>query len=215
MKKISKICVVLMAAVLVLPSVFATGLGTSSKLVKVGAVDTTGVVYDVDVKWGNMIFDYVKADNSEEYIWKTDSVADRAVTVTNQSNVAVNAEFTFASSITGVVGMMDTEQSGMGCIVYSELETQPEDWSTGEYYEKQDESYSFVEKSQATLFEANKYYDVTGAGGGPFQNQLPGVVEDQNGISVCEASWVLELCGGSLSDIRPGATVGTLTITLS
>ena len=41
-------------------------------------------------------------------------------------------------------------------------------------------------------------------------------MQDYEGIIWIDTlTWVLYLEGGSLSDIRPGATIGTLTVTLS
>lgn len=213
MKRSIKLVVcMLLVATIALPSVFATGLGTSSSIVKVGTVDTTDVNYNVHVEWGSLVYNFVKSENGEYYVWEPEYELANRVTITNNSNIIVNAKIEFTSSIPSVIGMKETNLAASS---YELLNEEPEDFSTGDYY-KIDEHGGFVKLGIPETFEVDKYYSKQGAGAGPaLDGNIPAVteVDGMTSVSVLECDLILE--GGSLSDVRPGATIGTVTVTLS
>lgn len=218
MKRSIKLVVcMLLIATIALPSVFATGLGTSSSIVKVGTVDTTDVNYNVDIEWGSLVYNFIKSENGEYYVWEAEEefVSDR-VTITNNSNVIVNADVKFTSAIANVNGFKNEDASGLVGRAYALLSEKPEDFETGEYYEM-DEDRNFVLINVNTEFEADRYYEMAGLGGGPSENpcDIPAISYEGTEIWVSAYEWVLTLEGGSLSDVRPGATIGAVTVTLS
>lgn len=214
MKRSIKLVVcMLLVATIALPSVFATGLGTSSSLVKVGTVDTTDVNYNVDIEWGSLVYNFVKSENGEYYVWEPEEewISDR-VTITNNSNIIVNAKVEFTSAIANVVGM--TEMSLAGTL-YSLLTEEPEDFATGDYYKLNDDG-GFVKIDGNETFEEDKYYEWQGGGAGPsLDGNIPAASEFEGMPQRMSLECDLTLEGGSLSDVRPGATIGTLTVTLS
>lgn len=217
-KSLLKIVSVFMIVMLCLPCVFATDLGTTSKIVKVGTVDTTDVVYDVDIEWGSLVYDFVKTEEAGQatYKWQAADIEDTRVVITNKSKALVNVDVLFSSNISGVSGYMNDTYSGMSACVYSLLQEEPSNWDTETFYQKEDGTYNFTEVEKGTSFEANKYYVPTGGGGGVFTSQLSGVTEDiNNNIAISSALWSLELHGGSINEVKAGQMLGTLTVTLS
>ncbi len=217
-RSIKLVICMLLVATIALPTVFATGLGESSKIVKVGTVDNTDVNYNVDIKWGSLVYNFVKSNDSSigEYIWEPEKTNADVVEITNYSNVIINADVEFTSSMANVIGFEDTDYCGIAGSEYQILTEEPEDFNTETYYVR-DEEGRFVEKGENTTFEADKYYKWIGAGGGPSENRdIPSCTTNLDGVvHVSSLMWKLKLEGGSLTDVRPGATIGTVTVTLS
>lgn len=214
MKRSIKLVVcMLLVATIALPSVFATGLGSSSSLVKVGTVDTTDVNYNVDIEWGSLVYNFVQSDNGEYYVWEPEEEwFSNRVSITNNSNIIVNAKVEFTSAISNVIGMIESNLAGA---MYSVLTEEPEDFATGYYYTMNEEG-RFVRINGEETFEADKYYEILGGGAAPSLDGNIPAVDEFDGMPVImtlEADLTLE--GGSLSDVRPGATIGTLTVTIS
>ena len=207
----------LMVTVLSVPSLFAAGLGTTSNIVKVGSVDNDDIIYDVDIEWGNLVYDFVKKDDghgNEYYGWEVNEASGDTIHITNKSNVIVNANIEFNSSIPNVYGYMDSERSCKSSNAYFLLDEEPEDFNTTDYYEMNSDG-DFVKIDNTTTFEANKYYS-RGFGMGPYtDNNIPAKTNSDGTVEIYTYSYVLKLEGGSLSDVRPGATIGTVTLTLS
>ncbi len=220
MKRSIKLVVcMLLVATIALPSVFATGLGTSSSIVKVGIVDDTDVNYDIDIEWGSLVYDFVKVEDEhgdEYYDWEPESEMADYITITNKSNVIVKADVNFTSAIPTVIGFMDDSRSGLWGGEYKLLSEEPEDFSTGTYFEL-NENGMLVEISENTVFEADKYYEWYAAGGAPYPSsgEIPAMYAYDDILSITGITYVLKLEGGSLSNVRPGATIGTVTVTLS
>ena len=218
-KEIKLVACLLMLVVVTVPSIFATGLGTSSSIVKVGTIDNSSVVYNVDIEWGNLVYDFVQnggPDSTISHVFEIAEPGEDKISITNYSNVVVNANVQFSSNVPSVIGYMDPIRSSIGGKMYSILEEEPEDFATGNYYEKK-ENNEIVLIPQGTEFEANKYYKVNGAGSGyyPESGDIPAYKEENGDIFVETLEYVLSLEGGSLSEMRPGATIGVVTVTLT
>jgi len=96
----------------------ATG-GSDSASVKATFVDSPDV-YSVDIAWGAMTNTYTQtwstATRTNNYAWaSTASGTANKVTVTNSSNVAVTATYTYVadSTITGVTGIFSPTTSSL------------------------------------------------------------------------------------------------------
>jgi len=217
-RSLLKITSMFLLIVLCIPNIFATNLDSSSKIVTVGTVeDTDEVIYDVQIEWGNMIFDFIKTDGElehETYFWKARSGYESSVTVTNMSSVAIKAEASFTPSMREVIGNM--ECYGMGTQLYSLANEKPEGWEEVEtrYYEFVDGK--MIPLEDGTEFVPGKFYFLNGAGGNGLSfGDIPGMTNIDGQIEINSKTWRLSLEGGSLSEIRPGATIGIVTVTLS
>lgn len=127
-KLISAILVVLLIfssnAVVFASSGSVTGLGEDQNDIDVNAVYSTSIttsdVVSVDISWGAMEFTYSVAGSktwdpaTHAYIENTSgswSASGNDITVTNHSNVAVEAELSFTATAAGITGQFD-ESSG-------------------------------------------------------------------------------------------------------
>lgn len=224
MKRSIKLVVcMLLVATIALPSVFATGLGTSSSIVKVGTVDNTDVVYDVDIEWGSLVYNLVLVENennipSTYYSWEPEEegVSD-TIKIYNRSNAMVHADITFASTMPDVSGSFSGSTFNTVLAILTE---KPDDWDTGYYQSRNGETYEFTKVAEGTEFEPNKYWGFAGAGGEDESGDIPGVstdilVDGRESITLPAYWGQLSLYGGDVSNVRPGATIGTLTVTIS
>ena len=212
----------LLVAVIAIPSILATELGTSSKTVKVGTVDTIDN-YDVDIEWGNMIFNFVeKKDNKGDsyYVWEPesdgtgDTVNSGYIKVDNYSTTIVNLDISFESSMVNVSGTIE------GNIVNETLtllDTEPDDWGESlEIYCKDENSNRFIKVEDNVSFEPEKYYIILGTGENNFEGIIPGMqfLYDTDAI---HSAYIgnLTLIDGNIENVTEGATIGTVTVTLS
>lgn len=222
-RSIKLVACMLLVAIIALPSVFATGLGTSSSLVKVGTVDTTDVSYNVDIEWGSFIYNLVLVENennipSTYYAWEPEEegISD-TVTIYNRSTAMIHADVTFASAMHNVSGDFSGATFNG---VYAKVMEKPDDWETGYYYSINEETFECTKVPEGTEFEANKYWHGVGAGGEDESGDIPGVsteiwVDGSEAITLPSYWGQLSLYGGDASTVRPGATIGTLTVTIS
>lgn len=220
-KSIKLVICMLLVATIALPSVFATGLGTSSSIVKVGTVDNTDVNYNVDIEWGSLVYNLVKFEpeyGDSYYKWEPEeeNVSD-TIRIYNRSTAMVHADVTFGAAMYNVSGHFSGATSNG---VYAILTEKPEDWETGYYCQINEETYEVTEVPDGTEFEANKYWQGVGAGGEDESGDIPGVsietwVDGREAITLPSYWGQLSLYGGDVSSVRPGATIGTLTVTIS
>jgi len=178
---------------------------TSSKKVTVGEVGGFSytkqeTIYDVEISWGDMIFNYVTKeypDGQKYYDWEPNRVCTEenpnvmdsgSVTVTNKSTVAVNMDVLFTSNMQYVTGIQNDRYSYRAEQGYKALSEMPEDWTTGTYYVKEDDTYNFTAIPEGTEFIAGEYYEIYGMGAAPYtSSEIAGVTEDYEGIIYLES----------------------------
>lgn len=204
--------------ILSIPTIFATSIDTSSKAVTVGTVENTNdVIYDVQIEWGSMVFDFVKTDGElehEEYFWKRRDGGGSAVDVINMSSVPVKAEIAFTPNIRDVIGTFNGGSTYTE--LYSLVNEKPSEWETLDVRHCEFIDGEMIPVVDGTEFVPGKYYIKNGAGGnGLSDGYIPGMTDIDGEIEISSISWLLSLEGGSLSEVRPGATIGTVTVTIS
>ena len=115
MKKIIAIALALVLTCALAVTCFAATAGTGEVKATYVAGGTSAIVYDVDVSFGNMEFTYTAASQGtwdpethsykdiDEAAW-TFGENQNKITVTNHSNVAIKATFTYTGEVETVYG---------------------------------------------------------------------------------------------------------------
>lgn len=221
MQRSKKILAILAVFVLATSSLFAanSGLRTTTKNLIVGEVSGDELVYDIDIEWGNLEFDFSNKKGELEYgEYRWDTSSGHTIKVTNRSTIGVKAVATFKSVIDGVtcdITSQDTSES------YTLLTEEPSDFSTSyfTYYSKEPDRNLFnkLDIGRGNVpFEENKYYKQTNSEVlSESSDLIKGVVVDNGTTTINEKMFYLALKGGSVSDVTPGAVIGTITVALS
>ena len=105
-----------------------------------GAGGAGGTVYSVDIDWGNMEFTYTAAagvwdpkthtiTGADGGTWKANNTDGNKIKVTNHSNAAVTATFSYAAapSYEGISGSFDKTTLNLATAVDTEVSNAPSD----------------------------------------------------------------------------------------
>ena len=105
-----------------------------------GAGGTGGTVYSVDIDWGDMEFTYTAAagvwdpgthtiTGADGGTWKVNNEGGNKIKVTNHSNTAVTATFSYAaaSGYEGISGSFDKTSLNLATAVGTEVSNAPKD----------------------------------------------------------------------------------------